>query len=351
MSIIARAGAVGFSIAIASMPFASPSVRAQSSPTPSAQSPSSPSSPTSSWPTKSIRVLVPFPAGGQLDLVVRSITEKMSPVLGQSIVVENRTGADGDIAAEAVAKSAGDGYTWLATSVPFATSVSMVSRSGQNALRYDPIADFKPVANLGTSSFVLCVPATLPVKTVAEFVAYAKSNQGKLSYAGTSRGSVTHLSTEMFKRATDTQMEFIGYAGIPPAMTDLLGGRLQFMSVGIVAAMPQILAAKLTPLAVLDAERHPLLPNVPSIVEAGYPQVVASTWFGLLVPKDTPRDIVERINAEAMKIVRMPELVDKFKAMGVNPIKPNTPEQFDAFLKADIERWRRVIKDANVQVD
>ena len=303
------------------------------------------------WPSKPVKVLVPFPAGGQLDLVVRAIADKLAPALGQPIVVENRTGADGNIAAEAVARSGGDGYTWLATSVPFATSVSMAPRGGQNALRYDPVNDFRPVANLGTSSFVLCVPSSLPVKTVAEFVAYAKSNPGKLSYAGTSRGSVTHLSTEMFKSATGTQMEFIGYAGIPPAMTDLLGGRLQFMSVGIVAATPQINAGKLTPLAVLDAERHPLLPNVPSIVEAGYPQVQASTWFGLLVPKDTPRDVVDRINAEVMKIVRTPEIVEKFRAMGVNAAAVNTPEQFDAFLKADIERWRRVIRDAGISTD
>jgi tripartite-type tricarboxylate transporter receptor subunit TctC len=204
------------------------------------------------------------------------------------------------------------------------------------------------VANLGTSSFVLCVPAALPVKNVADFIAYAKANQGKMSYAGTSRGSVTHLSTEMFKRATGAEMEFIGYAGIPPAMTDLIGGRLQFMSVGIIAAMPQITAGKLRPLAVLDAERHPLLPDVPSIVEAGYPDVIASTWFGLLVPAQTPREVVQTLNAEVMKIVRSPEVIEKFKGMGVNPVAANTPEQFDAFVKADIARWRKVIKDANI---
>jgi tripartite-type tricarboxylate transporter receptor subunit TctC len=300
-----------------------------------------------SWATKPIKVLVPFPAGGQLDIVVRTVTDRMSPVLGQPIVVENRTGADGNIAAEAVAKSAADGATWLATSVPFATAVSLNPKS----LRYDPIADFKPVANLGTSSFVLCVPATLPVKTVAEFIAYAKANPGKVSYAGTSRGSVTHLSTEMFKRATATEMEFIGYAGIPPALTDLIGGRLQFMSVGIVAAMPQITAGKIRPLAVLDAERHPLLPDVPSIVEAGYPDVVVSTWFGLLVPAQVPREIIQAINADAMRIVRSPEVIEKFKGMGVNPVAANTPEQFDAFLKADIGRWKKVIHDAKVTLE
>jgi tripartite-type tricarboxylate transporter receptor subunit TctC len=299
------------------------------------------------WPGKPIKVLVPFPAGGQLDVVVRSVTDKLAPVLGQAIVVENRTGADGNIAAEAVARSAPDGSTWLATSVPFATGVSLAPKS----LRFDPVADFRPVANLGTSSFVLCVPASLPVKTVAEFIAYAKANPGKISYAGTSRGSVTHLSTEMFKRATGTEMEFIGYAGIPPALTDLIGGRLQFMSLGIVAAMPQITAGKVRPLAVLDAGRHPLLPDVPSIAESGYPDVLASTWFGLLVPAHVPRELVQTLNAEVMKIVRSPELVEKFKGMGVNPVVPNTPEQFEAFLKADIARWGKVIREAKIAAE
>lgn len=301
----------------------------------------------SGWPNRPIKVIVPFPAGGQLDVVVRSVTDKLSPILGQPIVVETRTGADGNIGAEAVARSAPDGYTWLATSVPFATQVSLAPKS----LRFDPVADFRPVANLGTSSFVLCVPVSLPVKSVAEFIAYAKANAGKVSYAGTSRGSVTHLSTEMFKRATGTKMEFIGYAGIPPALTDLIGGRLQFMSVGIVAAMPQIKAGTIRPLAVLDAERHPLLPDVPSIAEAGYPELAVSTWFGLLVPAQTPPEIVQRINAETMKIVRSPEIVDKFRGMGVNPIAANTPEQFDAFLKADIQRWGKVIREANVKTE
>ncbi|MEP7328049.1 MAG: tripartite tricarboxylate transporter substrate binding protein [Betaproteobacteria bacterium] len=299
------------------------------------------------WPTKPIRVIVPFPAGGQLDVVVRAVTDKLAPMLGQPIVVENKTGADGNIGAEAVARSASDGYTWLATSVPFATQVSLAPKS----LRYNAVSDFVPVANLGTSSFVLCVPTTMPINTVKEFIAYAKANAGKLSYAGTSRGSVTHLSTEMFKRATGTDMEFIGYAGIPPALIDLISGRLQFMSVGIVAAMPQIKAGKLRPLAVLDSERHTLLPDVPSIAEVGFPELAVSTWFGLLMPAQTPQAIVQKVNADVMTIVQSKEIVDKFVAMGVNPIKPNTPEQFGVYLHADIARWGKVIKDANIATE
>ena len=301
----------------------------------------------SGWPARPINVIVPFPAGGQLDIVVRSVTDKLSPILGQPIVVETKTGADGNIGAEAAARSAADGYTWFATSVPFATQPSLRPK----ALRYDPVKDFKAVANLGTSSFVLCVPAALPVNSVKEFIAYAKANAGKVSYAGTSRGSVTHLSTEMFKRATSTEMEFIGYAGIPPALTDLISGRLQFMSVGIVAAMPHIKSGKLKPLAVLDPQRHHLLPDVPSIAEAGFPQLAVSTWFGLLMPAGTPDAIVQRVNAEAMKIVQSREIVDKFMAMGVNPVKSHTPAQFATFLNEEIGRWGKVVKDANIATE
>lgn len=298
------------------------------------------------WPAKPIRVVTPFPAGGQLDVVVRAVTERLAPVLGQPIVVENRIGADGNIGAEAVARSAPDGHTWLATTVPFATQPALAKN-----LRFDPVADFRPVANLGTSSFVLCVPAALPAGTVAEFVAYAKAHPGQMSYAGTSRGSVTHLSTEMFKLATGTQMDFIGYAGIPPALVDLVGGRLQFMSVGIVAARPQIAAGRIKPLAVLDPERHPLLPNVPSIAEAGHPEVVASTWFGLLMPAAVPKAVADKVNAEVMTILQAPDLVEKFKGMGVNPVKPHTAEQFGAFVQADMARWARVIQAARITAE
>ena len=299
------------------------------------------------WPDRPIKVIVPFPAGGQLDVVVRSITDKLSPVLGAPIVIETKTGADGNIGAEVVATQSRGRLHVVCDQRPFRHP----GEPRAITLRYSAVNDFQTVALLGTSSFVLCVPSSLPVNDVAEFVAFAKANPGKVSYAGTSRGSVTHLSTEMFKRATNTEMEFIGYAGIPPALTDLVSGRLQFMSVGIIAAMPQIKAGKLRPLAVLDVERHHLLPDVPSIAEVGFADLAVSTWFGLLVPKGTPAPIVTRINAEIMKIAQSREIADKFLAMGVNPVKPNTPAQFEAFLNADIARWGKVIKEANVVVE
>ena len=299
------------------------------------------------WPERPIRVLVPFPAGGQLDVVVRMIADRISPALGQPIVAEVRTGADGNIAAEVVARSAPDGYTWLSTSVPFATQASL--QPGK--LRYDALRDFEPVANLGTASFVLVVPTSVPVHSLKEFIAYAKARPGQLSYAGTSVGSVTHLSTEMFARAVGIRMEMIPYAGIPAAMTDLLAGRTQFMSTGLIAALPQIKAGKLRPLAILAPQRHPQLPDVPTIVEEGYPDLTVATWFGLFVPARTPAEVVLRINAEVMQALRSPEVLEKYRKIGVDPVPVHTPAQFGAFVKGEVDRWGRVIHDANVKVE
>jgi len=298
------------------------------------------------WPDHPIKVLVPFPAGGQLDVVVRTIADKISPALGQPIVVETRTGADGNIAAEAVAKSAPDGYTWLSTSVPFTTQASLQA----DKLRYDPVKDFAPVANLGTASFVLVVPNQVPVNTLQEFIAYAKARPGQLSYAGTSVGSVTHLSTEMFAREVGIKMEMIPYAGIPAAMSDLISGRTQFMSTGVIAALPQIKGGKLKPLAILAPERHPQLPDVPTIVEAGYPDLIVATWFGLLMPAGTPPDIVQKVNAEIMKALQSEDVLAKYRSMGVDTVKPHPPEAFGKMLSGEIARWGKVIREANVKV-
>ena len=298
------------------------------------------------WPTRPIRLIIPFPAGGQLDSVIRLVTEKLSPVLGQPIVAENRTGADGNIGTQLVAKSAADGYTWLAQSAPYTIQASLRPQALGFSTR-----DFQPVINLGTSSFVLVVPATLGIKTLEEFVAYAKARPGQLSYAGSAVGTTVHLSTEMFQHAAGTKMLMIPYPGIPPALTDLVTGRTQFMSVGLIAGLPLIRAGKLTPLAVLDPERHPLLPDVPTTAEKGYPKVTLKTWFGLLMPANTPRNIVQRINAEMTKIAQSPEVLARYQSMGVDPVKPQGPEAFDASLKTEIERWTAIIKEANIKAD
>jgi len=301
----------------------------------------------SAWPDKPIRILVPFPAGGQLDVVMRLVAEKLSPVLGQPILVEAKPGADGNIATEQAAKAAPDGYTWLAASPP--TTIQPSVRP--TTLRYDPLRDFEGVALVGTSPFLFVVPTSLPVTTLADFAAYAKSKPGELSYAGSARGTVVHLATELFMHDAGLKMEAISYPGQPNAIADLVTGRVQFMTLGLILAEPQIKAGKLKALAVLDNRRHPHLPNVPSVTELKQPALVMLTWFGVAMPAKTPSAIVDRVNAEIMKVLAQPEVVAKLESMGIDVAKPNTPADFNAFLRDDIARWKGVVKTARLETD
>lgn len=299
------------------------------------------------WPEKPIRILVPFPAGGQLDVVMRLLAEKVSPALGQPIIVEARPGADGNIATEQAAKAAPDGYTWLAASPP--TTIQPSVRP--TTLRYDPLRDFEGVALVGTSPFVFVVPANFPAGTLAEFAAYAKSRPGELSYAGSARGTVVHLATELLMHDAGIRMEAISYPGQPSAIADLVTGRVQFMTLGLILAEPQIKAGKLKALAVLDNQRHPHLPNVPSVVELKQPALVMLTWFGVAMPAKTPAAIVDRVNAEIMKVLAQPEVVAKLESMGIDVAKPNKPADFNAFLRDDVARWKAVVKTARIETD
>jgi len=299
------------------------------------------------WPTKPIHLIVPFPAGGQLDVVARLVADRLSPLLGQPIIVEVKPGADGNIGTEFVARSAPDGYTWLAASPPTTIQPSVRPKT----LRYDTLRDFQGVALMGTSPFVFVVPATLPVNSLTEFVAYAKARPGALSYAGSARGTVVHLATELLKHDTGIAMEMIGYQGQPSAIADLLTGRVQFMTLGVILAEPHIRSGKLKALAVLEARRYPVLPDVPTVVELGYPDLVMSTWFGLVVPRAMPRPVVDRVNAELMKVLAAPDVIDKMKAIGAEAATPNSPEQFEQFLNDDVARWKKTVVDAAIDVD
>ena len=301
----------------------------------------------SGWPSKPIRLIVPIPAGGQLDVVARLVADRIAPALGQPIIVEAKPGADGNIATELVAHSAADGYTWLAASPPTTIQPSVRPQT----LRYDPLRDFQPVAFIGTSPFLFVVPASLPVNSLEEFVAYAKARPGQLSYAGSARGTVVHLATEILKHDTGIAMEMIGYKGQPSAIPDLITGRVQFMTLGLILAEPNIKAGKLRALAVLDPKRHAHLPDVPTATELGHPDLVMATWFGLAMPSGTPRAIVERVNAEVMKALRAPDVVEKLQAMGIDPAKPNRPEVFGSFMQEDVARWKKVVKEASIALD
>ena len=299
------------------------------------------------WPQKPIRLIVPFPAGGQLDVVARLIADRLSPVIGQPIIVEPKPGADGNIGTELVAKAAPDGYTWLAASPP--TTIQPSVRP--STLKYDPLRDFESVAFIGTSPFLFVVPSSLPPKTFAEFVAYAKPRPGELSYAGSARGTVVHLATELFMHDAGIRMETINYPGQPSAIADLITARVQFMTLGLILAEPQIRQGNLRALAILDKRRHAHLPDVPTVVELGMPALTMTTWFGIAMPAKTPAAIVVRVNAEIMKTLADPEVVAKLNAMGVDVAKPNAPGDFAAFMREDVARWKSVVKTANIAID
>ena len=300
-----------------------------------------------SWPARPIHLIVPFPAGGQLDVVSRLIADRIAPALGQPIIVEVKPGADGNIGTEQVARAAPDGYTWLAASPPTTIQPSVRPQT----LKYDTLRDFDAVSFIGTSPFLFVVPASLPVASLQEFVSYAKARPGQLSYAGSSRGTVVHLATELLKHDAGISMEMIGYQGQPSAIADLLTARVQFMTLGLILAEPHIKAGKLKALAVLDARRHAHLPDVPSVAELGYPDLVMSTWFGIAVPKGTPAAIVQRVNAEINKALESPEVVAKLEAMGVDAAKPAPPSIFATFLANDVARWKKVVHDASIALD
>ena len=300
-----------------------------------------------SWPVRPIHLIVPFPAGGQLDVVSRLIADRIAPALGQPIIVEVKPGADGNIGTEQVAKATPDGYTWLAASPPTTIQPSVRPQT----LKYDTLRDFEAVAFIGTSPFLFVVPASLPVASLDEFVSYAKARPGQLSYAGSSRGTVVHLATELLKHDAGISMEMIGYQGQPSAIADLLTARVQFMTFGLILAEPHLKAGKLKALAVLDARRHAHLPDVPTAAELGYADLVMSTWFGIVVPKGTPAAIVQRVNAEINKALEAPEVIAKLEAMGVDAAKPAPPSTFAAFLANDVARWKKVVRDAAIALD
>jgi tripartite-type tricarboxylate transporter receptor subunit TctC len=299
------------------------------------------------WPSRPIKWIVPFPAGGQLDVVSRLVAERIAPALGQPIVVEVKTGADGNIGTDLAARSAPDGYTWLAASPP--TTIQPAVRP--TSLRYDPQKDFAPVAFIGTSPFLFVVPSSLPVSTLDEFVAYAKAHRGAMSYAGSSYGTVVHLASEQFKHDTGIEMTMINYPGQPSAIADLLTGRVQFMCLGLILAEPQIKAGKLKALAILDPKRHPHLPSVPSVVELGHPDLVMQTWFGIAVPKGTPDAAIARINAEVDKALASPDVQQRLATMGVDAAAPGSPADFGRFLREDAARWKKVATGLGIDLD
>ena len=295
------------------------------------------------YPDKPIRVVLGFAAGGGSDILLRTITPPLGDALGQSIVVDNKPGAGANIAMQAVAQAAPDGYTLLMGTPGLATNSSLYANLG-----FDPLKDFAPISLVGSVPNVLIVRPSLAVSTVAELVAYAKANPGKLNYASPGAGTSLHLAGELFKTSTGIRMEHVAYKGGAQALADVMSGQVDLMFNVLPSALPQIKAGTVKALAVTGPQRAATLPDKPTMIEAGVPGYTAVTWNGLLAPAGTPRDVVNRLHEAVVKVLRSPDMAQKYAAIGTDVVV-STPEEFSAFLRDETAKWRRAIESAGVK--
>jgi tripartite-type tricarboxylate transporter receptor subunit TctC len=299
----------------------------------------------SAYPDRPIRIVLGFPAGGGADVVLRTVTPGLAEELGQPVIVDNRPGAGGNLGMDIVAKAAPDGYTLLMAAPGLATNASLYEN-----LPFDPAKDFTAIGMVSSVPNVLVVNPSLPFKTVAQLIAYAKSHPGELNYASSGIGTSLHLAGALFERDAGIQLTHVPYRGGPAAINDLIGGQVQMMFTVVPLAGPQIKSGKLLALAVTGETRSPTLPDVPTMIEAGLTGYTATTWNGLVAPAGTPAPIIKQINAALQKVLDRPDVQKTFAGMGQDVVK-DTPEQFDAMLKDETQKWERVIKDAGIKAE
>jgi tripartite-type tricarboxylate transporter receptor subunit TctC len=300
---------------------------------------------TPTYPDKPIRIVVPFPVGGIADTFGREIGRKLTEAWGQPVVIDNRTGAGGNIGADIVAKSPPDGYTLVMGNI----GTHAVNLSLFPSMPFDTIKDFTPIVHVLDAEGLLVVNPSITATTVPELIALARSQPGKPSYGSGGVGTTSHLAGELFKSMTKVDIVHVPYKGNVPAITDLLGGQTSMAFATMPTVLPHVRAGKLRPLAVLGAVRSPALPDVPTVAES-VPGFEVSNWIGLFGPAGMPPVIVARLNAEVQKIMRSPEIQKRLETEGAKFI-PMTPDQFAAFQKAEITKWAKTIKDANIKVD
>jgi tripartite-type tricarboxylate transporter receptor subunit TctC len=302
--------------------------------------------PAASWPSKPIRWVVPFPPGGAMDAIARTLGEKAGKTLGQPFVIENKPGAGGNIGADFVAKQPGDGYTLMITSIGMATNKPLYGK-----LSYDPIKDFAPVSLLAVVPNVLVTNATQPdVKTAKDVIAAARKTPGKLTYASAGNGTSIHLAGEVFTSLAQVDMLHVPYKGSGPAVSDLLGGQVNYMFDSITSARPHIESGKLRALGLTTAKRSKSLPNVPTLAEAGLPGYEVSPWFAVFMPAATPKDIVAKVNAALLEAMKDPDVVKRFETIGAEPVG-STPEEMAQHLARESERWTKLIQERGIKLD
>ena len=300
--------------------------------------------PAQSYPAKSIRLIVTFPTGGAPDILARIFSEKNA--LGQPVVVDNKPGAGGNIGAEIVAKSPGDGYSLVMATV----GTHAINGALYSKMPYDMVKDFTAVGLIASTPNLLVVNTGLPVKSVAELIAYGKANPNKLSFGSPGIGSSIHVSGELFKSMTGVQMTHVPYKGRQFALPDLLGGQIQLMFDNMPSALPMAKEGKLRALGQTGAKRSPSAPDVPTIAEQGLPGFEATAWFALFAPAGTPRDVVARLNAEMQRVYKLPDVQEKLKTLGLDPIL-SSPEDLVKYQASEIAKWAKVVKESGAKAD
>ena len=295
------------------------------------------------FPSRPIRIILPYPSGGSADALLRPLAQRLSETLGQAVVVESKPGANGIVGSDFVAKSANDGYTLVLGAIgPFAVSSAM------QKLPYDPVKDFTPIAFLAAVPNVLVVHPQIPVKTVAEFVSYSKARPGQLNYGSAGIGSSNQLAAELFNLAAGLTTLHVPYKGGSQAQVDLLGGQLTFIFDNLPSAIPHIKSGGFKALAVTSPRRQNALPDLPTMEELGFTKFEAGSWFGLLAPAGTPKTAIERLNSAVVNALREPALRDRYLSQGFD-LNPGTPEQFAEFIQVETAKWHRVVKAAGIK--
>ena len=298
------------------------------------------------YPTKPVTIIVPFAAGGTTDILARIIGQALTAELGQSVVVDNRAGAGGNIGGQAAAKATPDGHTLFMGTV----GTHAINASLYKKMPFDPVKDFAPLTRVANVPNLLVANPAQPYKSVKDLIAYAKANPGKVNFGSSGNGSSIHLSGELFKSLAKVDMQHVPYKGSAPAVTDLLGNQIGIMFDNMPSAIQHVRSGKLVPLAVITAKRSPELPNVPTIAEAGVPGYEATSWFGMFAPAGTPAPVLAKLNAAIVKVLAQPDVKKKINEQGAE-VYSETPEQFAAFIQAESVKWGKVVKESGASLD
>jgi tripartite-type tricarboxylate transporter receptor subunit TctC len=297
------------------------------------------------YPSKSIRLIVPFPAGGATDLFARTVSQKLSERLGQTVVLDNKPGAGGTLGADLAAKAPADGYTLLLTT----TSTHSIGPNLNPRIPYDAVRDFVPISHLGNAPSIMLVPNSSPAKSVQEWIELARKNPGRLNYASSGNGTIVHLTAELFKSQASLFVVHIPYKGTALAIPDLVSGKLDVLFDSLPTGLPHVRDGRLRALGVTSAKRTPLAPELPPISDV-LPGYESNTWFGLFGPRGLPADVVARVNAAANQVLKDPEAIDRLTRLGIEPVG-GTPAQFTSMLATESAKWKKIIQERKITLD